>query len=88
MQTVEQQSDDSIVNTNTNDEYRVQPDETAADDNELTNNNTRTQIESRNNSTRYNLRAEPSPKIYRDILVHELQVKPVLLKFTQDEKIN
>ena len=70
------------------DEYRVEPDETAADDNELTNNNTRTQITSRNKFPRYNLRAESNPKRYRDLLVHEFQFKPSLLKIMQDKKTN
>ena len=66
-QTVEQPLDDSVVRTNTNDEYRVQPDGTAADDNKLTNNNIRTQVTSRNNITCYLLRSEPNPETYRDI---------------------
>ena len=43
---------------------------------------------SRNNATRYNLRTEPQLKTYQDFLVHELRVKPVLLKFMQGRPAN
>ena len=48
-QILEQQPDDSVVSTDSNDEYRVERDETAADDNELTNSSNRTQVTPRNN---------------------------------------
>ena len=43
---------------------------------------------SRNNATRDNLRTEPQPKTYQDFLVHELRVKPALLKFMQGRPVN
>ena len=51
-QILQQQPDDSVVSTDTNDEYRVEPDEAAVDDNELTNSSNRTQVTPRINSTR------------------------------------
>ena len=79
-------TDDPIVSTR--DEYRAEPDEAATNYNELPNNNDEAPVTSRNNSTRYNLRAQPAPKTYRDFLVHEFQVKPVLQKFLQNNKTN
>ena len=41
-----------------------------------------------NNMTRYNLREAPVPKTYDNLLVHELQAKPDLLKFMQRKPAN
>ena len=51
-QTFEQPNDNLVVSTNTNDEYRVEPDKAAIDDTELTSTSDKTQVTSRNNSTR------------------------------------
>ena len=81
-------TDDSNVSDDFKDEYSAEPDETATNYNELPNTNDEAQVTSRNSSTRYNLPAQPAPRTYRDFLVHELQVKPVLQNFLQNNKTN
>ena len=61
-QSFERPLDDPVVRTNTNDKYQVEPDEAARDNFELPNTSIRTQVTSRNNSTRYNLRSELDPE--------------------------
>ena len=63
-------------------------DQSATHEHELPNNDDEAPVTSRNNTTRYNLRAQPAPKTYRDFLVHELQVKPVLQKFLQNNNLH
>ena len=87
-QTLVPQTDNSIVSAHLKDEYRAKPDEAATNHNELPSTNDEAPATSRNNSTRYNLRAQPAPKTYRDFFVHELQVKPLLQNFLQNNKTN
>ena len=84
----EQSRDVPDVSADTNEEYHAETDEPATDNTELASTSDCTQPTPRNNITRYNLRAEPNPKTYRDVLVHELRVKPALLKLMQDKKVN
>ena len=81
-------TDDPVVSTHLDDENRAEPDQPATHQNELPHNNDEAPVTSRNNTTRYNLRAQPTPKTYRDFLVHELQVKPVLRKLLQNNHSN
>ena len=81
-------TDDSVVSARVDDEYQDEPDQSATHEHELPNNNDEAPVTSRNNTTRYNLRPQPAPKTYRDFLVHELQVKPVLQKFLQNNNLH
>ena len=81
-------TDDPVVSTHLDDENRAEPDQTATHQNELPHNNDETTVTSPNNTTRYNLRAQPTTKTYRDFLVHELQAKPVLRKLVQNNHSN
>ena len=81
-------TDDPAVSTHLDDENRAEPDQPATHQNELPHNNDEAPVTSRDNTTRYNLRAQPTPKTYRDFPVHELQAKPVLRKLVQNNHSN
>ena len=76
-ETCEQPPDNSVVHYDTNNEPVTEHTTTVHNEHDHTT--------SRNNATRYNLRTEPQPKTYQNFLVHELRVKPALLKFMQDK---
>ena len=86
-ETCEQPPDNSVVHHDTSNESATETNESVTE-HTATTHNERNYATSRNNTTRYNLRTEPQPETYQDFLVHELRVKPALLKFMQDRPAN
>ena len=83
-ETCEQPPDNSVVHYDTNNEPDTETNEPVTE-HTTTVHNEHDHTTSRNNATRYNLQTEPQPKTYQNFLVHELRVKPALLKFMQDK---
>ena len=86
-ETCEQTYDNSAAYNDTHNESATEANESVTE-HTTTIHNEHNHTTSRNNATRYNLRTEPQPKTYKDFLVHELRVKPALLKFRQDRPVN
>ena len=86
-ETCEQPPDNSVVNHDTNNESDTETSESVTEHTTKIHNE-HNHTTPRNNATRYNLRTEPQPKTYQDFLVHELRVKPALLKFMQGRPVN
>ena len=86
-ETCEQPRDNSVVHHDTNNESATEANE-SVNENTTTIHNEHNHTTSRSNATRYSLRTELQPKTYQDFLVHELRVKPALLKLMQDRTAN